>query len=186
VSQLKGDTALDLDCAGTFDWPADFSARSVRQPPNSAFFRAAQNLRSAGTRNKPMNTEDRQINLDQGFDATMETVMDAFLQEGFTIWPVDTGDLRNQPTYGGCLRYAVLRASLPELTFDRHYFRANSNDLLGCQISVYELARSCTIVTATSPVVDYPLLASLVPRLADRMGIALRWITCASSSVEAA
>ena len=45
--------------------------------------------------------------------------------------------------------------------------------ILGCRISLFELAGSCTIVTASSPLARYPLLASLVPRLTDRLGGAM-------------
>ena len=41
--------------------------------------------------------------------------------------------------------------------------------LLGCRVSVFELTGSCTLVTIESPVVNYPALSGLVPRVTERL-----------------
>ena len=64
-----------------------------------------------------MTTNDRRLIVDHGFDCTVETVIDAFLREGFTVTPVGGGDLRQHSAVGDALRYAVLEATLPELAF---------------------------------------------------------------------
>ena len=133
-----------------------------------------------------MSTSDRRLIVDHGFDCTVETVIDAFLREGLTVTPVGGGDLRQQSAVGGALRYAVLEATLPELTFDVGGRRADVTPVLSCQIAVYELVGKCTMVTATSPVADRQELALLVPRLADRVGSALCTITRARASPRAA
>ena len=133
-----------------------------------------------------MKTNDRRLIVDHRFDYTVETVIDAFLREGFTIRPVGAGDLRQYSAPGDPLRYAVLEATLPELAFAAGGRRAEFAPMLGCQIAVYELVGQCTMVTAASPVADYPQLASLVPRLTDRLGSALRAITRTNAVTEAA
>jgi hypothetical protein len=120
--------------------------------------------------------------LDRGFDVTVEAVIAGFLCEGFTIRPLDGGDLRRDPLLGDPLRYAVLVASLPELGFAADRFGPAGNAILGCHITVYELVSSCTLVIAADPLADYPLLASLVPRLTDRVGSALSAIAGASEA----
>jgi hypothetical protein len=118
-----------------------------------------------------MNTEERRLILDRGFDRTVDTVLDAFLHEGFTLNPVGAGDLhRPEPGPDGrTRRYAMLDAALPEFVF-RSIHSADAPVLLGCRISVFELTPSCTLVTIDNPVVRYPELAALVPRVAERVG----------------
>jgi hypothetical protein len=133
-----------------------------------------------------MNSNDRRLIVNHSFDCTVETVIDAFLREGFTIRPVGAGDLRQNSAPGDTLRYAVLEATLPELAFAAGRRRADFAPVLGCQIAVYELVGKCTMVTAASPVAGYPQLASLVPRLTDRLGSALWAITRTNAGTEAA
>jgi hypothetical protein len=133
-----------------------------------------------------MNTNNRRLIVDHSFDCTVETVIAAFLREGFTIRPVGAGDLRQHSAPGDALRYAVLEATLPELAFAAGRLRADFAPVLGCQVAVYELVGKCTMVTAASRVADYPQLASLVPRLTVRLGSALCAITRASAATEAA
>ena len=64
-----------------------------------------------------MSREDRRLVLDQGFDRAIETVLHAFLTEGFAVEPVDGGDLHRRCTAGDRLRYTLLEATLPELGF---------------------------------------------------------------------
>ena len=133
-----------------------------------------------------MTTNDRRLIVDHSFDCTVETVIDAFLREGFTVTPVGGGDLRQHSAVGGALRYAVLEATLSELAFAVSRWRADLAPVLSCQIAVYELVGKCTMVTANSPVADREELASLVSRLTDRIGSALCTITCARASAHAA
>jgi hypothetical protein len=133
-----------------------------------------------------MSTEDRRVVLDQGFDRAVETVLEAFLSEGFTITPIDGGDLHQQCVPGDRLRYALIEAALPELSFVPCGCRPGLPAILGCRISLFELPGACTLVTASNPLTRYPLLASLVPRLSDRIGFALRGVARQGTSLEAA
>ena len=133
-----------------------------------------------------MTTNDRRLIVDHSFDCTVETVIDAFLREGFTLTPVGGGDLRQHSAVGDAVRYAVIEATLPELTFDVGRRRADVTPVLSCQIAVYELVGKCTMMTVTSPVADRQELALLVQRLTDRVGSALCTITRARASTHAA
>jgi hypothetical protein len=133
-----------------------------------------------------MTTNDRRLIVDHNFDCTVETVIDAFLREGFTLTPVGGGDLRQHSAVGDAVRYAVIEATLPELTFDVGRGRADVTPVLSCQIAVYELVGKCTMMTVTSPVADRQELALLVQRLTDRVGSALCTITRARASTHAA
>lgn len=133
-----------------------------------------------------MSTRDHRLVLDQGFSRAVETVLDAFLSEGFTITPIDGGDLHQPCVAGDRLRYALVEAALPELNFVPCGCRPGLPTILGCRISLFELTGSCTLVTASNPLTRYPLLASLVPRLSDRIGGALRTIVGHGTSLEAA
>ena len=116
---------------------------------------------------------DRRVVVDEGFDRTVETVLHAFLNAGFAVAPIEGGDLHQKSGSGGCLRYALLEARLPELSFVANAFRREATPILGCRISVYEVTGSCTFVTTSDPLARYPLLASLVPRLSERTRSAL-------------
>ena len=131
-----------------------------------------------------MSSEDRRLVMDQGFDRAIETVLNAFLTEGFAVEPVDGGDLHRRCAAADRLRYTLLEATLPELGFGRRM--GGLPAILGCRIAMFELTGTCTLVTASSPVARYPLLASLVPQLSDRVGNALRQVACQGASFEAA
>jgi len=118
-------------------------------------------------------TSDRRIVVDQGFTRTIETVLQAFLSAGFSITPVEGGDLHQKGASEGSLRYVLLEARLPELSFLASSCRPEATPILGCRISVYEVTGSCTFVTTSNPLARYPLLASLVPRLSERTRTAL-------------
>ena len=131
-----------------------------------------------------MTSGRRRLVLDRTFDQTIDAVLSAFLGEGFAIKPVDGGDLHERAT--DRLRYARLEATLPELRFVPSRRSEGLPGLLGCQISIFELAGSCTMVTASSHLGRYPLLASLVPRLDDRMNGALTQVASQGATLEAA
>jgi hypothetical protein len=133
-----------------------------------------------------MMTSDRRLVVDQDFDRTVETVLDAFLNAGFSVAPIDGGDLHQKGESGGRLRYALLEATLPELSFVRAACRRDLPLILGCRISVYEVTGSCTFVTASNPLTRYPLLASLVPRLSERTRAALGLVALHGAGLEAA
>ena len=133
-----------------------------------------------------MSTEDRRLVLDEGFNRAVETVIEAFLSEGFTVRPIDGGDLHRQLLAGHPLRYALVEATLPELRFVPCGRADGLPAILGCQIALFELTGSCTLVTAVNPLTRYPLIASLVPRLSDRIGGALRQVERRGASLEAA
>ena len=133
-----------------------------------------------------MSNADRRLVLDQGFDRAIETVLNAFLTEGFAVEPVDGGDLHRRCTAADRLRYALLEATLPELGLVPCRCRGGLPAILGCRIALFELTGTCTLVTASSPLSRYPLLATLVPRLSDRVGRALGQVASQGSSLEAA
>jgi hypothetical protein len=121
-----------------------------------------------------MNFDERRLLLDRTFDKTLQTVLDAFLYAGFTITPSEAGDLQAPPHPGPAMRYALLEATLPELSAPLGV--ATARPLLSCRVSVYELNGSCSLVTAENRLVRYPLLASLATRIGDRTAAALRRI----------
>ncbi len=123
-----------------------------------------------------MNTAGRRLILDRCFDRALESVFDAFVREGFTVDLVAAGDLQRQTSRDVPLRYALLDATLPELDL-RDAPSAQSPTLLGCRVSVFEMAGSCTLVTAENPIGGYPALASLVPRIAGRARHAMRLLS---------
>lgn len=122
-----------------------------------------------------MNLEESRLILDRGFERAVAAVVEVFALEGFRVAPVDTG-YRHRQTDPAPARYAVLEATLPELTF-RPARITQTPALFGCRVSLVELTSSCTMVTVERPVVSYPRLASLVPRIADRVGQAVRSLT---------
>jgi len=128
-----------------------------------------------------MNIDERRLILSRGFERAMETVLDAFLHEGFTVTPIDAGDLHHRSQHRidpGCsLRYALLEATLPELKAPSSIGRAEGTPPLpACRVSVFELNGACTLVTAENALVRYPLLESLARSATDRMAGALRLI----------
>jgi hypothetical protein len=140
----------------------------------------------SGNRGSKMSQEDRRLALDQGFDLAVETVLTAFLAEGFAVEPVEGGDLQRRGTAVDRLRYTLLEATLPELGFVPCRCIGGLPAILGCHIALFELTGMCTLVTASSPLARYPLLASLVPRLSDRAGNALHQVAARGASLEAA
>ena len=128
-----------------------------------------------------MNIDERRLILGRGFERAMETVLDAFLHEGFTVTPIDAGDLHHRShhrTDPGCsLRYALLEATLPELKAPAVVgVMAGKSPPPACRVSVFELNGACTLVTAENALVRYPLLEPLARGATDRMADALRLI----------
>jgi len=136
--------------------------------------------------NPMISTADRRLVVDQGFDRTVETVLQAFLNAGFSVTPIEGGDLHQKGGPSGRLRYALLEATLPELLFVRSSCWPESQPILGCRISIYEVTGSCSFVTTSNPLARYPLLASLVPRLSERTRSALGLVTLDGARLEAA
>lgn len=132
-----------------------------------------------------MNTEERRILLDKSFDRALETVLAAFLREGFTVKPVDGGDLHRQSA-SDPLRYAQLEASLPEISFRAAGRSVPASTLLACRLSLFELTGSCTLVTAENPIDRYPLLSALVPQVTEHVGHALRLVSGGATNLNAA
>jgi hypothetical protein len=116
-----------------------------------------------------MNPEERRLILDRGFERALIAVLDAFLQEGFLLNPIGSGDLHRPDSRGHARRYAILDAALPELVF-RPKDTSDPPAVFRCRVSMYELTASCTLVTIENPIVRYPMLATLVPRLSERVG----------------
>ncbi len=136
--------------------------------------------------NPMISSADRRLVVDQGFDRTVETVLQAFLNAGFSVTPIEGGDLHQKSGPSGRLRYALLEATLPELSFVRSSCWREFPPILGCRISVYEVTGSCSFVTTSNPLARYPLLASLVPRLSERTRSALGLVALQGSRLEAA
>ena len=122
-----------------------------------------------------MNLDDRRLLLDREFHRTIDSVLNGFLHEGFTVRPVDAGDLHARAHPGCSMRYAVLDVTLPELAAAAGLTQG-AMPLPSCRISVFELQESCTLVTIENRLARYPLLAWLARRNADRIGEALRLI----------
>ena len=133
-----------------------------------------------------MNTKERRIVVDESFERAVTAVVDAFVREGFTLEALDGGNLRPHTISGDRLRYALLEASLPELRFRAAGSCTTRSALLGCRLSLFELAGSCTLISVEPPLSPYPLLASLVPRLTERVSDALSLVLRRGSSLEAA
>jgi hypothetical protein len=115
-----------------------------------------------------MEPEERQLILDRGFDRAMETVLRAFLEEGFAVNPVGAGDLHRPGSPGHGRRYALLDAALPEVA-SRSRGASDAPTSFTCRVSMFELAGSCTLVTVENPIVRYPVLATLLPPVSERI-----------------
>ncbi len=122
-----------------------------------------------------MTLDERRLLLDRTFDRAVDSVLDGFLHEGFTITPVDAGDLHTRSHPGRPMRYALLDASLPGLALPPGVAKG-ATPLSACRVSVFELNGSCTLVTAENRLIRYPLLASLAGCNDERIGDALRLI----------
>jgi hypothetical protein len=120
-----------------------------------------------------MNDDERRLIVDRGFERTLETVLDALLDERFRIDPVGAGDLHRSQSCGQTRRYVMLDAVLPELDF-RPQDASAPPAALGCRVSVFELTASCTLVTLERPIVPYPMLSTLVPRVSERLERVIR------------
>jgi hypothetical protein len=115
-----------------------------------------------------MNIEERRIILDRGFDRALNTVLDAFLQERFTITPTGAGDVHRPGSPGRSRRYAIFEATIPDVEFSAQDATPSCQPR-GCHVSIFELTGSCTLVTVESPDIHYPVLTTLVTRVSDRI-----------------
>jgi hypothetical protein len=171
---------------GNFRNCLDFSPRPWQKAARCGDAASGTEPAFCKPRRTVMKARERRLIVDRGFDVAIEMVIDAFLREGFTIEPAGAGDLRHHPESGDPLRYAVLEAWLPEAIFALPRTGGANAPPLGCKIAVYELVGACTLVTADSPSMDYPTLASVMPDLNDRMRSALRALMPAGASIVAA
>ena len=116
-------------------------------------------------------TSDRRLVVDQGFTRTIETVLQAFLSAGFSVTPIEGGDLHQKCAPGGSLRYVLLEARLPELSFIASSCRPEATPILGCRISVYEVTGSCTFVTTSNPLARLAMARPIrpSPRIPSRL-----------------
>jgi hypothetical protein len=104
---------------------------------------------------------ERRLILDRDFDRGLASVIDAFLEQSFTVTPVDAGDLHRPGVPGVQLRYALLHATPPEMS------------TLHCRVAVFEIAGSCTLVTVEAPFARQAHLAVLMPRVVGRVNDAI-------------
>jgi hypothetical protein len=119
-----------------------------------------------------MNPEERRLILDCGFDRAVEIVLDACLEEGFTITTAGAGNLQRCASPGRSFRYALLDATLPESSLHAGTMTTPTNS--GCRVSLFEIAGSWTLVTVEIPSVCHPATASAVPRVADQVAQVMR------------
>jgi hypothetical protein len=117
-----------------------------------------------------MTNQQRRIVLDRPFAEAAQLLLEAFAGQGFKLQSVDGGDLHEHTRPGVPLRYARLQALLPELTF---VGARRQSHVLGCELSLFELAGCCTLVTIEGPLLHYPLLAALLPRMHARINAAM-------------
>jgi len=129
---------------------------------------------------------DRRLVLDQSFDDVVDCVLAAFIGEGFSVRSLDGGDLRAPSASAGHRRYALLGVVLPELSWRGSALHADDSALLGCRLALFELTDSCTLLTAENPMMRYPGLAALVPRVNQRIATALGNVCRRSVTVDAA
>lgn len=127
--------------------------------------------------NNPSKKDERRVLLDQRFERAVENVVDAFLREGFVIKPLDGGDLRRPTVPGEPLRYAQLEASLPGFGFRLPNGRLSRSSFLACRLSLFELTKCCTLLTAENPLAQYPALQALLPRVTTQIEHALRVVS---------
>jgi hypothetical protein len=127
-----------------------------------------------------MNTEERRLVLDRSFARALDAVLDAFLKEGFVITPVGAGDLHRPGSSEHARRYAMLEATLSELVFRPQHASAPPV-VFGCRVAMFELTDSCTLVTVEPAIGRYPALATLVPRVPERIGRAVRTLMSAGA-----
>jgi hypothetical protein len=117
-----------------------------------------------------MDTEARLV-LDEGFERAVARVVDALVNEGFTVRALDRGN-HHRPIHGGSLRYALLEAALPDPPVDRPSSGSTSPANSWCRLCLVEVTGSRTLVTVERPRAPYPLLASPA-RVAERVANAL-------------
>jgi hypothetical protein len=114
----------------------------------------------------------RRVVLDRSFESAIEAVLEALLCEGFTVDPVEAGDLHREARPGEPLRYALLEAT-PSDARDIGPEAGEAPKQFACRISVFELARRCTLVTAEPPRTHSPFFGRWMPRLVERLAAAL-------------
>jgi hypothetical protein len=130
-----------------------------------------------------MRLEEWRIVIDRDFDQTVTSVAGVFRSAGFSVAPVESGDLPNAARPGEPHRYTLLHATLPELSFQNDDASAS---MLGCRLSIYELTASRTLLTADIRLMPYPALALLIPRVAKRVGDAVMRLTPEPAAIQAA
>ena len=119
-----------------------------------------------------MNTDERRIIMESDFERALDSVLGAFEREGFNVRPVNGDGRFRVVSDHQILRCAELDVTLPELTFSGT--AAFSPTVLGCRISMVELTSRSTVVSAKSPLVRYPVLSSLMPRIRSRVNSVLK------------
>ena len=155
--------------AGYFPCGEVFPMGRTRQPLFLAGFARHGTCQWYGERALAMNVDERKIILESDFERALDSVLGAFEREGFIVRPVNGGGRFRLVADHKILRCAELAVTLPELTF----LGSDSPTLLGCRIAMCELTARSTVVTATSPLVRYPVLSSLLPRIDSRVDCVL-------------
>jgi hypothetical protein len=131
-----------------------------------------------------MRLDEWRMVLDRDFDGTVDRVIRVFQTGGFSVAPVESGDLPNDARPGEPHRYTLLYATLPELSFQTD--DAGTASMFGCRLSVYQLTASRTLLTVDVRLLPYPALTLLIPRVTQRMREALALLTPQTPIVEAA
>jgi len=128
-----------------------------------------------------MNTDDRRIILQTDFEPALDRVLCGFERAGFCVWPVNGNGRFRVVSDDRVLRCAELEVTLPELTFAADV----SATLAGCRITMCELTPDSTLVSANSPLVPYPGLSSLLPRIRLRVDRVLQQLVGSTAQTAA-
>jgi hypothetical protein len=129
-----------------------------------------------------MKIEECRLMIDRGFEETIDIVSERFHRAGFRVTQTEEGDRQNWARPGEPRHYAVLNASLPELSFPGDAQSA----VLGCRLSIFALTPTCTLLAAETPLTRYPALAVLIPRVERRIHNTLAHLTRESATSAAA
>ncbi len=134
-----------------------------------------------------MKSSERRLVLDRSFDEVVDQMLDAFIREGFSVRSLDGGDLgRGSSLSRASRRYAQLDVILPDLAASCAALHVDDHAIVGCRLALFELADSCTLLTAENPTGRYAALSGLASRVDDRMERALRLVAHAHETVNAA
>ena len=134
-----------------------------------------------------MESTARRLVLDRAFSEVLNNVLETFIREGFSVRSLDGGNLRRGPrSSSASRRYVQLDVTLPELDSSCAALHVDDSALVGCRLTLFELAHSCTLLTAENPTRRFAVLSTLAPAVEEHMGRALDFVARAHESINAA